>query len=71
VQLGDWGFTPDGYFSLRLRGAVAPTYVIESSSDLRQWLPISTNSPVGGEVDFADRTSKTDTQRYYRARSGP
>src|SRR5687768_7729305 len=51
---------------LRLTGTEARSYVIQRSSDLITWLPVSTNTVVGGAIEFTQPTS-ANTQRFYRA----
>jgi len=53
--------------SLMLQGPVGANYMIQASTDLLSWLPItnfvSTNSP----VYFTDPTAKNYNRRFYRA----
>jgi VCBS repeat-containing protein len=54
-------------FSLQLSGVPASTYVIEASTNLTDWTPISTNSGLTGSVVFTDTEAANFSQRFYRA----
>jgi hypothetical protein len=43
------------------------SYVVESSVDMTNWLPVLTNTPVNGRFDFID-VNVSDAQRFYRVR---
>lgn len=51
---------------LRVTGTEARSYVIQRSSDLTTWVPVSTNTVTGGAIEFTQPTSPS-TQRFYRA----
>jgi hypothetical protein len=51
---------------LRLTGTEGRSYVIQRSSDLATWAPISTNTITGGAIEFTQPTSGSG-QRFYRA----
>jgi len=55
----------NGQFSLQFGGSDTQTYVVETSTNLINWTPVSTNSPSGGRFIFTD-TNATDPARYYR-----
>jgi hypothetical protein len=55
----------NGQFSLQFAGSDTQTYVVETSTNLINWPPVSTNSPSGGRFIFTD-TNATDPARYYR-----
>jgi len=60
--------------SLRMRvvGGPGQTYVLETSTDLRQWIPVSTNViSADGFFEFTDPNTGTSPQRYYRAVLAP
>jgi len=71
VRMGSWGFTSEGYFNFRLLGATESRYVIEVSLDLRQWVPVSTNGPVNGELECVHPASQSLPRGFYRAKSSP
>jgi VCBS repeat-containing protein len=54
-------------FELKLSGPMVPSYVIEASTNLTDWTPISTNSGLTGSVVFTDTKATNFSQRYYRA----
>lgn len=59
-----------GKYALKIHGQPQVKYAIDSSVDLKAWLPALTNSSASGTVDFIDSTSVTN-KRYYRARVVP
>ena len=56
---------PGGQFQTRLYGTGGVTNIIQSSTDLRAWSGVSTNT--NGVYDFADTNSPGIKARYYRA----
>jgi hypothetical protein len=56
-----------GQFRLWFEGQPGRTYVIESSPSLGAWSPISTNSPLNGQVEYID-VDATVGLRFFRAR---
>ena len=59
-----------GKYALKIHGEPQVKYAIDSSVNLKTWLPTLTNSSASGTVDFIDSTSVTN-KRYYRARVVP
>jgi hypothetical protein len=58
----------DGTIQMGLAGTPAGTYLIYASSNLVDWIPISTNEvPFGGVTNIADPASKFLPMRFYRA----
>jgi len=55
----------NGQFGLQFAGSDTQSYVVETSTNLIDWMPVSTNSPSGGQFIFID-TNATDPARYYR-----
>ena len=55
-------------FGFSLSGATGGGFVVEASSDLRLWTPLSTNTFGGGPFQFVDPSSSTNPVRFYRAR---
>ncbi len=53
--------------TLRLIGESGQTYVIESSTDLMGWTPVSTNLAVGGVIPFDLSTDAGSSAQFYRA----
>jgi hypothetical protein len=60
------GLTPSG-FTFQLSGPAGFTYVIQASTDLVNWVPISTNAAPTGSISFTDTAAKNFAFRYYRA----
>ena len=59
-------------FKLRLTGLAGQGPVIVfASTNLLDWLPIFTNSPVVGSFDFTDASATNQPSLYYRASEGP
>ncbi len=57
-----------GVIELRFNDLVAGNCVIETSTDLKVWKPLSTNNVVGGRVLIVDPEMPQAPQRFYRAR---
>jgi hypothetical protein len=57
----------NGTIEVRLVGTPNTKYVIEASTDLVHWVPISTNSPATGLWSFSDPAASSFSQRFYRA----
>jgi formylglycine-generating enzyme required for sulfatase activity len=55
-------------FTFVVHGPVGSNYVVEVSSNLVDWLPLSTNTiPSGGSISIVDPLSPSLTKRFYRA----
>lgn len=54
-------------FRMQLFGPSGSNFVIEASSNLQNWVPISTNAAPTGTVSYLDTAAKTNTVRFYRA----
>jgi PKD repeat protein len=62
----------EGQFQFQLRGQPASTYVIETSTDLKQWVSASSGTTsIEGSIAFADSESVAIPKRFYRARFEP
>jgi hypothetical protein len=61
---------PNGQFRLWFDATGSSAYVIEASTDLESWTPVSTNTPLAGRVEYIE-TNMTPPWRFYRARSNP
>jgi len=60
------GSFSDGYFQLTVTGQPNTVYVIQASTDLTSWVPLSTNSSPSGTFTFTDTTAPAPQQRFYR-----
>jgi hypothetical protein len=57
-----------GGFQFTLSGAAGSNYVIQFSSDLHNWFPLSTNTmAAGGSIVISDPALASHTNRFYRA----
>ena len=65
--VGAPGLTADG-FGFGLRGPAGLSIVVETSTNLHQWLPLSTNSFDSGWFQFMDPDPATKPMRFYRTR---
>jgi hypothetical protein len=66
------GFSSNRMFQLRIYGEQGLNYLIDASSDLRQWQTIREfTAPAGGIFDFVDPGSSRSTSRFYRTRQKP
>ena len=60
------GMTANG-FQIQLSGPSGSNYVIQASTDLKNWVPISTNAAPTGSVSYTDAAAINLPFRYYRA----
>jgi len=63
-QLGVPQFSTGGTAQVSVTGLAEQTYIIESSTNLVNWVPIYTN---GGSFVFTDPNSTNFNQQFYRA----
>jgi len=61
------GAFSDGNVQVKVRGQVSQSYVIQASTDLTDWQPISTNQAVKGVITLIDPDANKYSLRYYRA----
>lgn len=55
-------------FKLQFSGPIGSNLVIEATSDMVHWSPISTNVLTSGSVTYTDVVAKTLSGRFYRAK---
>jgi hypothetical protein len=61
-----------GGFSFMLAGTPLATYVIQVSTNLAAWNPITTNTlPANGVLTITDPQANSFARRYYRALKAP
>jgi len=53
-------------FQIQLSAPIGSTVVIQASSDLKNWVSISTNPVPAGSISYLDVSAKTNTARFYR-----
>ncbi len=58
----------DGAAKVALRGGLGFSYTLESSPDLKTWLPLRTNTAAGLTLEFEDSEAGRHARRFYRAR---
>jgi DNA-binding beta-propeller fold protein YncE len=65
-----FGFT-NGVFGFDVTGPAGSSVVIQTSTDLRTWIPLQTNLLGSGPLYFSDPQSTTNARRFYRAQLSP
>lgn len=60
------GMTANG-FKIQLSGLSGSNYVIQASTDLKNWTSVSTNAAPTGSVSYTDAAAMNLPFRYYRA----
>jgi uncharacterized delta-60 repeat protein len=58
---------PEGEIHLTSQNQVSAPQVIEASTNLKDWIPIYTNTIPGNLLDFIDTGASAHQQRFYRA----
>jgi hypothetical protein len=61
------GLTSSG-FKIQLSGPSDTNYVIQASTDLKNWTSIYTNAAPTGGISYTDTTANSFSFRYYRAK---
>ncbi|MEO7298212.1 MAG: Calx-beta domain-containing protein [Verrucomicrobiota bacterium] len=61
----------NGQFQFGISGAVGESFILEGSTNLSQWLPLSTNTLTNGAAIYADPQSSNFVNRLYRAKKSP
>ncbi|HZI31714.1 MAG TPA: hypothetical protein VFF11_05195, partial [Candidatus Binatia bacterium] len=61
------GMSTNGLFNLQFEGINGRNYVVETSTDLVDWVPVFTNMPDNGVFLFTD-SNATAAARFYRVR---
>jgi hypothetical protein len=59
---------PNGQFWMTVQGIAGQTYATETSTNLANWLAISTNVAPANAFNVTDTTSTNILQRFYRTR---
>ena len=67
--LGNGFIGQDHVFRLPFAWATNTSLVVESSTNLQNWTPVSTNALVNGTNTFSDSTWTNQPQQFYRVRS--
>jgi hypothetical protein len=58
-------------FGFNLSGTAGQVVIVESSTNLANWLPLQTNTLGSGPFYFSDPATGAFPWRFYRARVGP
>jgi hypothetical protein len=61
----------DGRVSFQITALAGRIYSIQASTNLVDWVSLSTNTATGGFLDWEDTNTARYVHRFYRARSGP
>lgn len=64
-RIGGFSFLPRGRFQMSIPGST-PSVVVQRSSDLATWQPISTNDVVSGLITFFDGLPSQSGAKFYR-----
>ena len=67
--LGPLETLPDGPTRGIFKTSFTEPWIVESSDDLVNWAPISTNTPLDGTFEFQDSEAPDHNQRFYRVKS--
>jgi len=59
------GFT-NGLFSMSFAGPAGSNYVLQVSTDLVHWTPLSTNTPLNSPFGLSDPSTPASAIRFYR-----
>ncbi len=60
-----------GRFAFRVTGNAPQNFVIQGSTNLSNWIPLATNSLVGGSFSYTNTTASAFPMRYFRAKMPP
>jgi hypothetical protein len=61
------GVLTNGTFNLQVSGTTGRTYVLQGSTNLRNWIPVNTNIPASSPFTMTDPGAANFLYRYYRA----
>jgi hypothetical protein len=67
IVLSTTGSFTNGGFQLQVAGTPGKTYVLEGSTNLVNWIPVSTNTPVSSPFSMADPGAANFRYRFYHA----
>jgi uncharacterized repeat protein (TIGR03806 family) len=60
------GYLSNGVFAVGFSGTIGKTYVLQGSTDFKNWVPLSTNVPVSSPFTVSDPQAGTYLYRFYR-----
>jgi hypothetical protein len=61
----------NGVFTMQMSGLFGQSYVVQATTDLSNWVSLSTNSPLSGALLFTDPAATDYPYRFYRALQQP
>ncbi|HXT40478.1 MAG TPA: chitobiase/beta-hexosaminidase C-terminal domain-containing protein [Candidatus Angelobacter sp.] len=71
IQLVSASFNGNGQFQVDLQGQAGKTYIFQASTNLIDWVPISTNIAPANLFQFVDPSSTNYPYQFYRALEEP
>ena len=72
VSLAQPQFLPNGDLKILLQGGIInASYLIENSTNLLDWVPLTTVTYTNDPTAFTDSATGPRPQRFYRARNPP
>lgn len=69
--IGSDGFTTNGTIQLQLSGLAGPSYILQASTNLSNWISLGTNVPVATPFLMLDPAATNFPHRFYRAVQQP
>ncbi len=70
ARFGSIFLSTNGAVQFQVFGSISQAYVIQASTNLQQWINVSTNTSLNGEIDFTDSNSGRFGYRFYRVKLG-
>jgi uncharacterized repeat protein (TIGR03806 family) len=64
-------YLSNGVFSVQLSGTTNNTYVLQGSTDFKNWVPVNTNTPASSPFSMADPHASSFVYRFYRVLQQP
>jgi uncharacterized repeat protein (TIGR03806 family) len=71
IQLLSFGFGTGGQFQLQVQGTAGKTYVLQTSTNLLDWLSLSTNVAPTDLFDLVDPSAANLPEQFYRVLQQP
>src|SRR5438067_8581345 len=65
-QIGGATRASDGSVNFRITGLEGRTYLVQTSSDLKNWINLSTNGMIQGSIQFTNRPDANFRARFFR-----
>ena len=60
-----------GKFAFRITGTAPQGVVVQSSTNLSNWVPVATNALVGGQLWYTNSSASSSPRQFYRATTPP